>query len=155
QVGNEELAQFIFHPGFSTAAEVTQIAGRGVGMDVVKNEIAALGGRVDTQSEPGKGTSFTIFLPLTTAVTQAVLIRAGGRTYAVPSVMVEQIRQMKADELDRSYRLGEVRWQDRGFPLRYLPRLLGDAAHQPEKQRLTPVMLVRSGASLAAVQIDE
>src|SRR5690606_10265313 len=49
----------------------------------------------------------------------------------------------------------EVRWQDRGFPLRYLPRLLGDAAHQPEKQRLTPVMLVRSGASLAAVQVDE
>lgn len=155
QVSNEELAQFIFHPGFSTAAEVTQVAGRGVGMDVVKSEIAALGGRVDTQSEPGKGTSFTIFLPLTTAVTQAVLIRAGGRTYAVPSVMVEQIRQMKADELDHCYRLGEVRWQDRGFPLRYLPRLLGDAAHQPEKQRLTPVMLVRSGASLAAVQVDE
>ena len=155
EIGNDELAQYIFHPGFSTASEVTQLAGRGVGMDVVKSEISALGGRVDTQSEPGKGTSFTIFLPLTTAVTQAVLIRAAGRTYAVPSVMVEQIRQMKEDELQACHAAGEVRWQERAFPLRYLPRLLGDFAHQPEKQRVTPVMLLRSGASVAAVQVDE
>ncbi len=155
ELGHDEIAKFIFHPGFSTVDEVTQLAGRGVGMDVVQSEIAALGGRVDTQSIPGKGTSFTVFLPLTTAVTQAVLVRAAGYTYAIPSVMVEQIRQFKADELRRCHEAGEVRWQDRGFPLRYLPRLLGDAAQQPETQRITPIMLARSGNSLAAVQIDE
>ena len=155
EIGHDEIAKFIFHPGFSTADEVTQLSGRGIGMDVVQSEIAALGGRVDTQSVPGKGTSFTVFLPLTTAVTQAVLVRAAGYTYAIPSVMVEQIRQFKVDELQRCHEAGEVRWQDRGFPLRYLPRLLGNAVQQPEKQRITPVMLARSGPSLAAVQVDE
>ena len=155
ELGESEIAEFIFHPGFSTASEVTQLSGRGVGMDVVKNEITALGGRVDTTSVPGQGTRFTIFLPLTLAVTQAVLVRAGGTIYAVPSVMVEQIRHVKAEELKRAQQSGEMRWQDRSFAFRYLPYLLGDAVHQPEAARITPVLFARSGANHAAVQIDE
>ena len=86
-----QLAQFIFMPGFSTATEVSQIAGRGVGMDVVRNEITSLGGRVEIASTPGRGAIFTITLPLTLAVTQAVMLRAGHTVYAVPSVMIEQV----------------------------------------------------------------
>jgi chemosensory pili system protein ChpA (sensor histidine kinase/response regulator) len=150
-----EVAECIFHPGFSTAREVTQLAGRGVGMDVVKSEITALGGRVELTSEAGKGTRFTVFLPLTLAVTQAVLVRAAGVTYAIPAVMVEQVRQVKADELAAHQAAGEVRWQNRRFPFRYLPRLLANTEAAPETRRLTPVMFLRTGANTVAVQLDE
>jgi chemosensory pili system protein ChpA (sensor histidine kinase/response regulator) len=150
-----EIAELIFHPGFSTAQEVTQLAGRGVGMDVVKSEIAALGGRVDLASEHGKGTRLTIYLPLTLAVTQAVLVRAGNVAYAIPAVMVEQVRQVKAPELESYRTAGETTWQDRRYPFRYLPRLLGDAEFVPEPKRVTPVMLLRTGANTVALQVDE
>jgi chemosensory pili system protein ChpA (sensor histidine kinase/response regulator) len=150
-----EVAEFIFHPGFSTAQEVTQLAGRGVGMDVVKSEVAALGGRVELASEHGKGTRFTIYLPLTLAVTQAVLVRAGGVAYAIPAIMVEQVRQVKAPELESYRTAGETSWQDRRYPFRYLPRLLGDADFVPEKRRVTPVMLLRTGANTVGLQVDE
>jgi chemosensory pili system protein ChpA (sensor histidine kinase/response regulator) len=150
-----EIAEFIFHPGFSTAQEVTQLAGRGVGMDVVKSEIAALGGRVELASETGKGTRFTIYLPLTLAVTQAVLVRAGNVAYAIPAVMVEQVRQVKAPELESYRTAGDTTWQDRRYPFRYLPRLLGDTEFVPEPRRVTPVMLLRTGSSTVALQVDE
>ena len=73
-----DLAQLIFASGLSTADKVTALAGRGVGMDVVENEITVIGGRIDIASARGQGTTFTIYLPLTLAVTQAVLVRAGG-----------------------------------------------------------------------------
>src|SRR5439155_10996655 len=78
------LIECIFAPGFSTAANVTQISGRGVGMDVVRSEIAALGGRVEVATVAGKGTTFTLYLPLTLAIAQTVLVRAGGRLWALP-----------------------------------------------------------------------
>jgi chemosensory pili system protein ChpA (sensor histidine kinase/response regulator) len=150
-----EVAEFIFHPGFSTASEVTQLAGRGVGMDVVKSEIAALGGRVELTSETGRGTKFTIYLPLTLAVTQAVMVRAGGVMYAIPAVMVEQVRQIKADELASFHTSGEAQWQNRRYPFRYLPRILGDGDFRPESRRVTPIMFLRTGTNLAAIQLDE
>ncbi len=150
-----EITEFIFHPGFSTVEEVTQLAGRGVGMDVVKSEIAALGGRVEVASEPDKGTRFTIFLPLTLAVTQAVLVHAGGTTYAIPAAMVEQVRQVKAAELAALQAMAEAQWQNRHYPFRYLPRLLGDAEFTPEPRRITPLMFLRTGANMVAIQVEE
>ncbi len=90
------LIKLIFTPGFSTAAEVNQIAGRGIGMDVVKTEIGELGGRIEVNSVAGKGSTFRLYIPLTLAVTQALLVRAGttGR-YAIPSSMIEQVLDLK------------------------------------------------------------
>jgi len=79
-----EIADFIFHAGFSTATEVSQLAGRGVGMDVVRSEVAALGGRVEMRFTRGQGTRFVIYLPLTLAVTQTVLVRAGNKSWSRP-----------------------------------------------------------------------
>jgi chemosensory pili system protein ChpA (sensor histidine kinase/response regulator) len=152
---NAEIADFIFHPGFSTAAEVSQLAGRGVGMDVVKSEAAALGGRIETHTELGKGTRFLIYLPLTLAVTQAVLVRAGPVRFAIPAVMVEQVRQVKAPELAASTESGEAQWQNRSYPFRYLPRLLGDFDSLPEQKRFHSIMFVRSGANVVAIHVDE
>ncbi|HEX4885230.1 MAG TPA: hybrid sensor histidine kinase/response regulator, partial [Casimicrobiaceae bacterium] len=150
-----QLLELIFQPGFSTASRVTAISGRGVGMDVVRAEIVGLGGRVEVTTEQGRGTRFTLSLPLTLAVAQAVLVRAAGRLWALPAPMVEQVQQVREEALLDLYQRREIAWQGRSYPFHYLPRLLGDAAHQPETKRYNPVLLVRSGQGIAAVHVDE
>jgi chemosensory pili system protein ChpA (sensor histidine kinase/response regulator) len=153
---DQELADLIFVPGFSTADKVTELAGRGVGMDVVKNEVSALSGRIELSGTPGSGTRFTIRLPLTTAVTQSVLVRLGVRTYALPAAMVEQVQQMRAEQLERAKSAGLVEWAGRRYPLHNLCALLGEESVLPaEPRRYTPVLLVRSGAESIAVEVDE
>ncbi|MEP7083218.1 MAG: Hpt domain-containing protein, partial [Betaproteobacteria bacterium] len=150
-----QLIEAIFAPGLTTAQEVTQISGRGIGMDVVKNTITGLGGRVEVATTPGKGTTFTLYLPLTLAVTQAVLVRAGGRIHALPSALVEQVQQIKSDALETLYAAREVRWQTRFYPFFYLPQLLGDELHHPEPQRYNPVLLLKSANKHVAIHVDE
>jgi chemosensory pili system protein ChpA (sensor histidine kinase/response regulator) len=150
-----QLIEAIFAPGFTTAQEVTQISGRGIGMDVVKNEITSLGGRVEVATTSGKGTVFTLYLPLTLAVTQAVLVRAGGRIHALPAALVEQVQQVKADSLIRLYVAREVRWQTRLYPFFYLPQLLGDEHHNPEPQRHNAILLLKSANQFVAIHVDE
>ncbi len=155
EMSDDEVSDLIFHPGFSTAEQVTELAGRGVGMDVVRSEAAALGGRVSTWSEPGKGTHFTIHLPLTLAVTQVVLLSTGGKTYAVPSVLVEQVQQLKTNALAAAYNEGTVVWQGQRVPMWYLPTLLGDSATSPVSQHYSPLMILKSGNDRVAIHVDE
>ena len=150
-----QLIELIFNAGFSTAAEVTQVSGRGIGMDVVRNEIAALGGRIEVSSTAGAGTVFTIYLPLTLAVTQAVMVKAGNELYALPSAMIEQVQEFKAHALSEIHDNKEISWQNNRYPYHYLPRLLGDDEHMPVAQNYTMIMLLKSGAQRAAVQVDE
>ena len=148
------LAQMIFTAGFSTAEAVSQVAGRGVGMDVVKSEISALGGRIDIASVPGAGTSFHIYLPLTLAMTQAVMVQAAKHDYALPTPLVQQVLELKPVELERAMAAGEVEWRGARYPFSYLPHLLGDTDAVHEVQRYNPVVLLQSGNSLAAVLVD-
>jgi chemosensory pili system protein ChpA (sensor histidine kinase/response regulator) len=149
------LTECIFAPGFSTAAKVTQISGRGVGADVVRSDVAALGGRVDVATVPGKGTTFSLYLPLTLAVAQTVLVRAGGRLWALPAPMVEQVQQIKDKDLIDLYLKREVLWQNKTYPFFYLPRLLGNAGYNPETLRYNSVLLLKSGQHTTAVHVDE
>jgi len=155
QTTDAQLIECIFQPGFSTASKVTQVSGRGIGMDVVRAEIAALGGRVEVTTREKSGTSFLLYLPLTLAVAQAVLVRAGGRLWALPAPMVEQVQQVKAEALVNLYVARQVEWQGRSYPFHYLPRLLGDLHHNPETARYNPVLLLRAGQNVAAVHVDE
>jgi len=155
QPTNAQLIDCIFEPGFSTKAKVTQVSGRGIGMDVVRSEIAALGGRVEVSTQAGRGTTFLLYLPLTLAVAQAVLVRAGGRLWALPAPMVEQVQHVKAEALVNLYVRRRVEWQGMSYPFHYLPRLLGDPNQIPESARNNPVLLLRSGQSIAAVHVDE
>ncbi|HKC54092.1 MAG TPA: Hpt domain-containing protein [Burkholderiales bacterium] len=150
-----EIADFIFHAGFSTATEVSQVAGRGVGMDVVRSEVAALGGRVEMRFTRGQGTRFIIYLPLTLAVTQTVLVRAGTKTYAIPSVMVEQVLQLRQEQLVAAYASRQTEWQDRRYPFHYLPHLLGISDAIAEQQRFSPTLYLRSGTNAIALHVDE
>src|SRR5258708_26437646 len=123
-------------------------------MDVVKNEITSLGGRVEIASTPGRGTTFTVTLPLTLAVTQAVMLRAGQTTFAVPSVMIEQVQEYKAQPYAEVAGQGEVVWKDNHYALRSLLPLLGEI-DTPTPARQIPVLLLKSGVQRAAIRVDE
>ena len=155
EISDHEASDLIFEPGFSTADTLTELAGRGVGMDVVRSEAQALGGRVAIASEPGKGARFTIHLPLTLAVTQVVLTSSGGKTFALPSILVEQVLQMKEAALAEAQAAGSVQFQGQKVALHYLPSLLGEAAARPPAQRSSPVMILKSGVDRLAVQVDD
>ncbi|MDR3298831.1 MAG: Hpt domain-containing protein [Candidatus Accumulibacter sp.] len=154
-IDEARLAEFIFAPGFSTAAALSQVAGRGVGMDVVKTEIASLGGRVEIESTPGQGTEFRLILPLTLVVTKALLIRAGSRMFAIPSSMIEQVLDLKEDELNRIRQAGSAEWQSNRYVYNYLPHLLGDLSAAHERRRRYWILLLHSGTRRIAVQVDE
>jgi chemosensory pili system protein ChpA (sensor histidine kinase/response regulator) len=155
ELSDAEAANLVFEPGFTTADALTELAGRGVGMDVVRSQAQALGGRVAIVSEAGKGARFTIHLPLTLAVTQVVLTTSGSKTYALPSILVEQVLQMKEAAVNQAHEAGSVQYQGVAVPLYYLPTLLGDGAAHPIAQRSCPVMILKSGTERLAVQVDE
>ena len=149
------LADLIFTQGFSTAEEVSQLAGRGVGMDVVKTEITSLGGRIETITAPGKGTEFKLYIPLTLAVTKALVVRAGSKPYAIPSVMIEQVLDLKEGPMSRIRDAGSAEWMGHHYPFSYLPHLLGDTQALPEQHRQYWTLLLRSGTRRISVQVDE
>ncbi|MFL5114963.1 MAG: chemotaxis protein CheW [Microvirga sp.] len=95
RMSDAQVAKFIFHPGFSTAKAVTAVSGRGVGMDVVKTNIELIGGAVDIASERGRGTSFTIKIPLTLAIVAALIVSAGEERFAIPQVAVLELVRVR------------------------------------------------------------
>lgn len=98
-LGDAELFQMIFHPGFSTAAAITNLSGRGVGMDVVKRSIESLRGTIDISSQDGRGTTMTLHLPLTLAIIECMLVRVGEGRYAIPLSVVEDCIELPASEV--------------------------------------------------------
>jgi chemosensory pili system protein ChpA (sensor histidine kinase/response regulator) len=155
--GDAELANLIFTPGFSTAASVTELAGRGIGMDVVRSEVIALGGRIETASAPGQGTSFRLVLPLTTAVTQVVMVRAGAVTVALPATLIENVRRVPAAEVERAYASAQFE-PEAGHPVAFfwlgaLMQGSGRSAEAPGKN--LSVIIVRSAAQRVALHVDE
>jgi chemosensory pili system protein ChpA (sensor histidine kinase/response regulator) len=156
EVSDAELANLIFTPGFSTAETVTELAGRGVGMDVVRSEVNAMGGRIETATAPGQGTSFKLVLPLTTAVTQVVMLRCGDATVAVPSTLIEIVRRASPEEIAQAYASGVYVLGDRPLPFFWLGALLQLSAGPSENAgRTRPVVVVRSAQQRVALHVDE
>ncbi|MDH4049972.1 MAG: Hpt domain-containing protein [Rubrivivax sp.] len=152
---DEELAQLIFVPGFSTSDAVSDVAGRGVGMDVVRAEVTAMGGRIETRSEAGRGTTFRLLLPLTTAVTQVVMMRFGSRQVAVPSTLVEIVRRAKPADVENSYAAGAYTHDGAELPFYWLGALLQDEGRGPTSTRAQTVVVMRSAAQRVALHVDE
>ncbi|MBI5025318.1 MAG: chemotaxis protein CheW [Nitrospirae bacterium] len=98
-LSKQEIIDLIFLPGLSTKAEVSEVSGRGVGMDVVKNKIAALGGFVDVETEVGKGAVFILTLPITLAIIKALLVNVSGETFAIPIASVAETMVVQPDEI--------------------------------------------------------
>lgn len=152
-IGPEQVEAFLFRSGFSTAPAVTELAGRGVGLDVVKNEIAGIGGRVRMHSEPGRGTRFTLRLPLTLALTQVVLARAGDQTWALPANLVTLIREVRVEQMHALHEQGYLDLGGEIFPLRTLAELV-DCKPQPAEGRLRTVLLLQAGNTRLALRVD-
>ena len=151
-----DLANLIFAPGFSTATVVTELSGRGVGMDVVRSEVNAIGGRVETATAAGQGTSFKLVLPLTTAVTQVVMLRCGSTQVAVPSTLVEGVRRVTPDEIDQAYASGTFMVTDRPLQFFWLGALL-QLGPRPEASpaRARTVVVIRSAQQRIVLHVDE
>jgi chemosensory pili system protein ChpA (sensor histidine kinase/response regulator) len=158
-VTEQELLALLLQPGFSTASQVTQVAGRGVGMDVLANAIKEMRGALHIESESGKGASFTIRLPFSLAVTQALLVEAGGEVFAVPLLSIEAAAMLAPGEM-RAYLAGQAvdhTYNGHDYPLHSLSMALGydrDTGLEATADSKPPVLLFRSAEASAALQVD-
>ena len=155
-LSDEEAAGLVFMPGFTTATEVTELAGRGIGMDVVRSEVQALGGRIETSTQRGRGTSFKLVLPLTTAVTQVVVMRSGSIALGVPANLVELVRRVTARELQQAYNDGFIDFGGESVPFFWSGALLQSSARSVEPvTKSVPIVVFRSASQRVAVHLDE
>jgi chemosensory pili system protein ChpA (sensor histidine kinase/response regulator) len=155
---DDEAMQFILRTGFSTADRLTQAAGRGIGMDVVANQVARLGGTLVIQSIAGRGTTFTLRLPLTLAVTQALIVRVGTEVYALPLATVEGIIRIPRRELDDRMDQPDasIDYGGRAYRFHYLSEFIGlPHSRLADDVERVSVILVRAGDQLAALVTDE
>ena len=151
-----EAANLIFTPGFSTAEQVTELAGRGIGMDVVRSEVNALGGRIETSTECGQGTKFKLVLPLTTAVTHVVMLRIGELVVGVSANLVEMVRRVPVAELERAYQNNVFVFAGEQVPFFWGGALLQASVRSNEAITKTlPVAIFRSAGQRIAAHIDE
>jgi chemosensory pili system protein ChpA (sensor histidine kinase/response regulator) len=158
ELSDEQALQLILEPGFSTAGKVTQAAGRGVGMDVVATEIKKLGGSLYTETQAGKGTTFTVRLPFTLAISQALVVRVGEELFALPLPTVEGVVRVPRSEVLR-HLAEETAGFDYGgqkYRFQHLATFVGGTpALMPEHDTAVPVILVRAGEHSTAVVTDE
>ena len=156
QLSDADVVNLIFTPGFSTVAQVTELSGRGIGLDVVRTEVNALGGRIETSTERGRGTRFKMVLPLTTAVTQLVMLRMGELVIGVPANLVEQVRRVGAAELERCYE-GKVFEYNVETPPFFWGGALVQASGQSRElnAKSLAVVVLRSAGQGVAVHVDE
>ena len=159
-VTEDELIALLLRPGFSTATKVTQISGRGVGMDVLNDAIKSMRGALLIRSHPGRGTNFTIRLPFSLAVTQALLVQVGGDTYAVPLLSIESVVRLNEGEM-QTYLSGEsvdYKFGEYSYPLHNLGILFGAGNLATNEGTITDkrpaALLFRSAEASAALQVD-
>jgi chemosensory pili system protein ChpA (sensor histidine kinase/response regulator) len=157
QLSDEQVFGFILESGFSTAETVSKLAGRGVGMDVVYSEIRQLGGSLQIRSTPGKGSEFTVRLPFTLAVTQAVFVKIGETRFAVPIASVQGVARIGRSELAEQEATGSpvFRYAGEDYGIYDLGRLVGHAPANAEGSLQMPLLLARSGDLRAAICVDQ
>lgn len=157
EVSDTDVLPFVLEHGFSTAREITQISGRGVGLDVVVSEVKQLGGSLDITSQSGEGAKFIIRLPLTLAITDALLVELAGEIYAIPHSSIEGVVRVSLQELEACYngRQKVYSYAGQDYQIRYLGNMLNVAEVSLSDQRKWyPLLLVRAGEHHVALQVD-
>ena len=148
---DRDLVQLIFNQGFSTAKEVTNVSGRGVGMDVVKQKIASLGGTIDVNSEVNKGTSFVIKLPLTLSIIQALMVNIGKDTFAIPLGIIEKVVKVEQLEIIKSHNIEIYMYRGKAIPVIRVNEKLGVESIDENKH----IILILLGDQHYALLVDD
>ena len=149
---DDQLLRVLARPGFSTADAVTNVSGRGVGIDVAATRLRALGGSIDIRSEPGKGTTFVLRLPVTLAIVRALIARVGRERYALPLTYVAETVELGAAPTTTVEGREAIVLRDRVVPLVYLRQLLGVAGDAPPPRR--PIIVLEMGDRRSGVVVD-
>ena len=153
-MSEHQLLQFIFHPGFTTAARVTNVSGRGVGLDVVRNNVEKIGGTVEVASSPGCGTRFTIKIPLTLAIVPALLLDCAGQRFAIPQTAVAELVRLGAEHrIEKIHDTPVLRLRGGLLPLAALSDVLrlGDSQGADEPR---PIVVIGFGAQRFGITVD-
>ena len=153
-LSQKEIIDFLFMPSFSMAKQISDVSGRGVGLDVVKSNIEALGGDVEVKSILGEGSKFTVRLPLTLAIIQALMVEVRGEKYAISLGSIETIEEIMADEIKFVQAKEVIHIRGMVIPLIRLDQLLDCEPEEEEKESLT-VIIVRKGDKFAGLIVDE
>ncbi|PCL93983.1 chemotaxis protein CheA [Paenibacillus lautus] len=152
---DDEVNQLLFAPGFSTAEKISDVSGRGVGLDVVKSKIVALGGNVTIYSTPGKGTNFSVQLPLTLSIIAAMLIRMGSEKYAIPLSSIVETGIIKRGQIKHVHGSRMIQFRESMIPVISLSRLFEVPDFDEEREEETEIVVIRKGDRLAALTIDD
>ncbi len=152
---DDQVYQLLFSPGFSTAEEVTETSGRGVGLDVVRENIVQLKGMIEVQSDPGKGTRFIIKLPLTLAITESLLVAAGSDMFAIPIESVVETIRIKTDEIKTIEARDVVVVRGHILPLVRISDIFGISRKGIFEKNFSPVVIVQSVEKRIAILIDD
>lgn len=154
-LSKDELSSLIFLPGFSTAAKLTDVSGRGVGMDVVREAVQRLKGSISVDSEPGQGSTFTVHLPTTLAVSRALLIQSNGQPFAIPMQAVQQILRLDPTNVSRVGNQPIVNLGDRTVQLKEMATHLQMRAEEKTAfDDAKPLLLIRAGDDEMAITVD-
>ncbi|MBL8226848.1 MAG: Hpt domain-containing protein [Bryobacterales bacterium] len=149
-----ELFNLIFLPGFSTASELSDISGRGVGLDVVKSTVSKMRGTLSVNSELGQGTTFTIRLPITQALTRVVLVRSGADTFAIPLSSIHQVLRVEPEQMELVGRRAMLRLGAKTVPTIHLAEVVGQSAQESNLTKLKAVVLA-IGDQRLALMVDQ
>ncbi|MBA4209488.1 MAG: chemotaxis protein CheA [Parvibaculum sp.] len=152
QVSESELLQFIFHPGFSTAQKVTNLSGRGVGMDVVKRTIESLRGTIDMVSKPGEGSEISLRIPLTVAIIDGLLVRVGEGRYVIPLAAVEECIELSLEDDLRSRGRSFISLRDKLVPFLRLRDLFGTGTKPDPHQK---IVVISTGSERVGLVVDQ
>jgi len=154
RLDNDQIAALIFLPGLTTRAQITEVAGRGIGMDIVHNDISGLGGQIAIDSQKNKGTAFHIRLPLTLAIAQILMVNAGNQFFAIPSQNIKHIEELDWEALQAAYQNHRIDFDGHDYPFTHLSFLLNQNNLRFEPKKRNPVLLLQSNKSYLAVQVD-
>ena len=152
-----QIHRFIFRPGFSTAAQVTSLSGRGIGMDIVRANIDRIGGTIDVKSAAGAGSSFSIKIPLTLAIVSALIVQAGGDRFAVPQLSVVELVRAQSNSEHRIERIRHapvLRLRNKLLPLARLDQLLGIAGTASSEAEGGFIVVVQVGSQTFGIVVD-
>jgi chemosensory pili system protein ChpA (sensor histidine kinase/response regulator) len=154
ELSDSELYSLIFLPGFSTASELSEVSGRGVGLDVVKSAVSKMKGTLSISSERGRGTTFTIRLPMTMALTRVVLVRSANETYAIPLAAVSQVLRIEPEQLERVGRKPVLRLGGKVVPTMYLAEFTGQQVPPDANLTRLKAVVLNIGDQRLALMVD-